>query len=111
MLGNKCGVTQNGIALLKKLKILYCCNNGSIKNVNHLSKTLQKLYCRSNCGVCGELRLSKIRELNIIGNGKIRNIGNLRTSKYLSKNYKDIVIWDYECDNIMWDMLDDIMLR
>ena len=39
-------VNQIGISKLANLKILDCSNNEYINNINHLSKTLKKLYCQ-----------------------------------------------------------------
>lgn len=37
------GIGQDGIAQLKKIKILNCSNNYNIKDVNHMSETLASL--------------------------------------------------------------------
>ena len=73
--GEKCGVAQNGISELKVLRELLCDNNSNVYDVNHMSGTLEKLYC---CGTSGitENGISnlKIKVLACSDNEKIKNV-------------------------------------
>jgi len=39
----ECGIDQDGLSKLKKLKILNCSNNTKIKSINHMADTLASL--------------------------------------------------------------------
>ena len=67
-------ISQKDIDVLHKLRILSCENNMNIKNVNNLTNTLEKLYCRGiYCGINQE-GISKLKKLTLLdchGNKKI----------------------------------------
>ena len=76
---NYCGVDQNGIFELKKLRILGCDDNKKIKDVNHLANTLEELDCESGSGIDqkGISELRKLKRLNFLGNKKIINTNHI----------------------------------
>ncbi len=61
----ECGITQDGIAKLKKIQVLKCSLNDKIYNVNHLSDTLEILMCSgSNIDQQGISKLKIIKKLD-----------------------------------------------
>ena len=78
-----CGVDQNGISELTKLKELDTQRNTKINNVSHLKDTLETLNVGGNCGVnqSGISKLVKIKKLDARGNKKINNVNHLKYTK------------------------------
>jgi len=84
---NTCGVDQNGIYQLKKVKSLVCSNNGKIVDVNHLTDTLEILdisfkdfhFYGGQYGVTqnGISQLKKVISLNCTNNERINDVGHL----------------------------------
>jgi len=78
-------ITQNVINQKKfcELKYLNCNGNSHIKNVNHLAKTLEILYCgyiedkMSGIDQKGISELEKIKVLNCSLNNKITDVNHL----------------------------------
>jgi hypothetical protein len=48
--GENCGINDEGIQKVN-LIVLHASNNKYITNVNHMQKTLGKLYARNNYGI------------------------------------------------------------
>lgn len=74
-----CGVCQDGISKLKKLKILLCGSNNKIYNVAHLADTLEVLKCSGECEI-GQDSISELKKLKILDiycNRKITDINHL----------------------------------
>ena len=73
------GISQNGISELKCLKVLRCCDNEKICDVNYLSGTLEELECERNCGInqAGISHLKKIKKFICSYNKKINNLDHL----------------------------------
>ena len=65
----------------KYIKKLYIYNRGKIKNVSHLKKTLEELYCNYNIRIdqngISELNLIKFYSAN---NQKIKNVNHMKNT-------------------------------
>ena len=68
---------------------LYVTNNIKIQNVNHMKKTLKKLYCCNESGIDqnGILELNLI-ELFMSGNEKIKNVNHMKKTQVASDGHK-----------------------
>lgn len=71
-----CGVDQNGITELKKLRILKCSGNSKIFSVNHIGRTLEELYCKKGHGIHQE-GISKLQKIKILCMSKYTDICDL----------------------------------
>lgn len=78
--GSQCGVNQNGISQLNKLKILFCGQNYKINNVKESCNTLTELHCGWECGInqTGINQLHKLKKLYCNGNTKIIDVNHLK---------------------------------
>lgn len=75
-----CGINQNGITELKKIRILDCSKNKKIIDVNHLNVTLKELYCGYGSGVqqIGISLLKELEYLNCSFNKNIISVSHLK---------------------------------
>lgn len=75
----QCGIDQNGISQLEKLKVLHCTGNKDIHNINHLKDTLEELYCGNCSGISqsGISELIKIKKLYCNHSENIYDVNHL----------------------------------
>jgi len=102
----ECRINQNCISNFKRLKILNANHNQEIQNVNHLSDTLERLYCSHDCGINqkGISELNKLEVLDCKFNAKINSISHLSETLqvlYCNKNIEENVAKNIDMyDNI-----------
>ena len=85
-----CGITQDGISNLKKIKKIRCGANDKIRNLNHLGETLKIVDCsgEQNYGqiYCGSIKqdgislLTNVRYFNCSDNPYIHSVNHMANS-------------------------------
>ena len=70
-----------------RLRILICSNNRFIKNISHLSKTLEKLICNGDWSAINQEHISKLTKLKVLDCSKNKLINNVN---HLSETLEDL---------------------